>query len=151
VKFSKDLIKLDCEKVVNDLVEKLKNQVFVQLKRYGAVIGTSGGIDSSVTAALCARALGPERTMGVLMPDKDNSPQSRNLAIELAQKFCYRYEINDISSALEGADCYRIRNDGFRQVFPEWKEGWKAKIILPAGIMDSGRLNVYHLAIESPM
>ncbi len=87
VKFSKDLIKLDCEKVVGELVEKLKNQVFVQLKRHGAVLGTSGGIDSSVMAALCTRALGPDKVLGVLMPDRDNTPQSRNLAIELAQKF----------------------------------------------------------------
>ncbi len=62
----------------------------------------------------------------------------------------YRYEINDISPALEGAGCYRIRDDGFRQVFPDWQPGWKAKIVLPTNILEAERLNVYRLAVESP-
>jgi NAD+ synthase len=150
MKFSKDLIKLDCEKVVNDLIEKLKYQVFVQFKRQGAIVGTSGGIDSSVMAALCTRAFGPERTIGIIMPDKDNSPKSQELGIALAKRFGYHYEINDITPALEGAGCYRLRAEGFRQVFPEWREGWKAKIVLPTNLLESDRLNVYRLAIEAP-
>jgi NAD+ synthase len=150
MKFSKDLIKLDCEKVVNNLIEKLKYQVFVQFKRQGAIVGTSGGIDSSVMAALCTKAFGPDRTIGIIMPDKDNSPKSKELGIELAKTFGYKYEINDITPALEGAECYKLRADGFKQVFPEWKEGWKAKIVLPTNVLNSDRLNVYRLAIESP-
>lgn len=150
MRFSKNLINIDCEKVAGEIIEKLKQQVFVQLKRHGAIVGTSGGIDSSVMAALCSRAFGPEKTVGVIMPDKDNSPQSKKLAIELANKFGYHYEIADVTAALEGAGCYKLRADGFRQVFPEWTDGWKAKIVLPTNVLDSNRLNVFRLAVESP-
>lgn len=149
-KFSKDLIKLDCVRTVDELVEKLKNQVYVQLKRQGAIVGTSGGIDSSVVAALCARAFGPERTIGIILPDKDSSPDSKNLGLELAEKYGYKYEINDVTEALRGAGCYNYRDSAFQQVFPNWREGWKAKIVLPTNILDSNRLNVYRLAVESP-
>ena len=43
------------------------------LRRKGAVLGLSGGIDSSVAAALCVRALGPERVFGLFMPERDSS------------------------------------------------------------------------------
>lgn len=150
MKFSKDLIKLNCEKVVDQLTETLKDQVYNQLKRQGAVIGTSGGIDSAVVAALCARAFGPERMVGILLPDKDSSPDSQKLGIELAEKYGYQYAINDVTEGLLGAGCYKYRDSAFQQVFPEWREGWKAKIVLPTNILDSDRLNVYRLAIESP-
>jgi len=148
--FSKELIKLDCEKTVNEIVENLRNEVFTKFKRQGAIVGTSGGIDSAVVAALCAKAFGPERMLGVLMPDKDSSPDSKALGIELANKFGYKYEIRDITEALKGAGCYHFRDSAFQQVFPEWREGWKAKIVLPTNVLDSDRFNVYRLAIESP-
>lgn len=150
MKFSKDLIKLDCEKTVNDLAEGLKNQVYNDLKRQGAVVGTSGGIDSAVVAALCARTFGPEKTFGVLLPDKDSSPDSRALGIELAETFGYQYEINDVTEGLKGAGCYEYRDSAFRQVFPDWRDGWKAKIILPTNILESNRFNIFRLAVESP-
>ncbi len=148
--FSKDLIKIDCSRTFVELCEWLKTQIYVTLKRQGAVVGVSGGIDSSVVVALCTRALGPERVVGISMPDKDNTASSRDLAKELADKFGFTYLTVDITSALDGAGCYKLREEGFREVFPDWREGWKAKIILPQNILESGRLNVHRLAIESP-
>lgn len=49
------------------------------------VVGMSGGLDSSVTAALTARALGPENTLGVMMPYRTSSPDSLNDAQAVAQ------------------------------------------------------------------
>jgi NAD+ synthase len=150
MKFSRDLIKLDCEKTVNDLAEGLKKQVYNDLKRQGAVVGTSGGIDSAVVAALCARTFGPDKTFGVLLPDKDSSPDSRELGIELAETFGYKYKIDDVTVGLKGAGCYEYRDSAFRQVFPDWRDGWKAKIILPTNILESDRFNIFRLAVESP-
>jgi NAD+ synthase len=150
LKFSKDIIKLDCEKTVNELIEKMKQQTYVDLNRQGAVIGTSGGIDSSLVAALSAKAFGPKRMYGVMLPDKDSSPDSQNLGKELAETYGYKYEVNDVTEALKGAGCYKYRDAAFRQVFPDWQEGWKAKIVLPTNILESNRLNVYRLAIETP-
>jgi NAD+ synthase len=148
--FSKDLIKLDAEKVTCKIVEKLRSQVYFDLKRQGAVVGTSGGVDSAVTAALCVRAFGPEKVLGIIIPDKDNSEESVKLAIENAGKFGYKYIINNITAALDGAGCYKMRDDGFRQVFPDWETGWKAKIVLPQNILDMDHFNIFRLAVESP-
>lgn len=150
MKFSKDLIKLDCEKAVNELIEKLKYQVYNILKKHGAVVGTSGGIDSAIVAALCTKAFGPDKMYGALLPDKDSSPDSKALGIELAETFGYSYEINDVTDSLVGAGCYKYRDSAFRQVFPDWSEGWKAKIVLSTNILESNRFNVFRLAVESP-
>jgi len=150
LRFSKDLIKLDCPKVANELAERLKENVYTKFRRQGVVVGTSGGVDSSVVAALCVRAFGPEKVLGVIMPDQDNSPESTEFAVNLAKNLGYEYVIDDVTEPLKAAGCYKNRDDGFRMVFPEWEEGWKAKIVLPSNILESDRINVYRLAVESP-
>ena len=59
------------EKVTNDLVKWLNDWFNENGPGCNAVIGISGGKDSSVTAALCVRALGADRVIGVLMPNGD--------------------------------------------------------------------------------
>ena len=59
------------EKVANDLVNWLNQWFSDNGPGCNAVIGISGGKDSSVTAALCVAALGKERVIGVLMPNGD--------------------------------------------------------------------------------
>ena len=54
---------------VDEIAERLREVVYEDLRRRGAVVGLSGGIDSSVVRALCAHAFGPERVLGVLMPE----------------------------------------------------------------------------------
>ena len=59
----------DAAKVKNDIVEWIRDFFEKNGKGCNAVIGISGGKDSSITAALCALALGRERVIGVLMPN----------------------------------------------------------------------------------
>ena len=148
--FSKDALNLDCEKVVDELVEFLRDQVHAKFRRAGAVVGTSGGIDSAVVAALCARAFGPDKMLGVLLPDKDSSPDSSKLGIELANTFGYKYVIEDMTIGLEGAGCYVRRDEAIGKIFPEYVPGWKAKIVLPTNIMDTNRLNIFRLTVTPP-
>ena len=58
--FSADVLRIDAATVAGDLQEFLRDSVLHQLRRKGIVVGLSGGIDSSVVAALAARALGPD-------------------------------------------------------------------------------------------
>lgn len=150
MKFTKDLIKLDCKKTVDQLLERLQNQVYKDLKRQGAVVGTSGGIDSAVVAALCARAFGKDKMLGVLMPDKDSSPESTKLGEELARTFGYEHVIENVTAGLEGAGCYRRRDEAMARIFPEYKPGWKAKIVLPTNILEKSQLNIFRLSITPP-
>jgi NAD+ synthase (glutamine-hydrolysing) len=57
-----------------------------------AILGSSGGIDSAVTAALAAVALGPENVLNILMPSRFSSDHSVNDAVKLAENFKMPYE-----------------------------------------------------------
>ena len=137
--FSKDIILLsDVEAVANEIILKLQQDVLHNLKRLGAVIGTSGGIDSSVCLALTANAFGPERVLAIMMPEKDSSLESEQLAKELAARFDVKAIKEDITPALSGFKCYERRDEAVRRVFPEYNpKTHKMKI----GIKQSGLSN----------
>ncbi|MFQ6128780.1 MAG: NAD+ synthase [Thermoplasmata archaeon] len=59
----------------------------------GIVIGMSGGLDSSVVAELCARSIGPEKTTGIHLPDKDTAEKDRTDAEELAESLGISFQI----------------------------------------------------------
>jgi NAD+ synthase len=132
------------------LTANLRQDVLHGLRRRGAVVGCSGGVDSSVVLALCARALGPERVLAVLMPEKESSPESRELAMAWAETLQVRAVVEDITAALEGAGCYSRRDEAVRRVFPEYGPGWKCRITLPGSLLENDTLNVFSLTVVSP-
>jgi NAD+ synthetase len=67
-----------------------------------AVIGVSGGVDSAVTAFLCARALGPEHTYAIRMPYRTSSPDSLRDAQRVIDALGCRSSTIDISAAVDG-------------------------------------------------
>jgi len=137
--FSKDIILLqDVEAVTNEIINKLRQDVLRNLRRNGAIVGTSGGIDSSVCLALSAKAFGPEKVLGIIMPEKDSSPESEALARELTGKFDVKTIKEDITSALSGFKCYERRDEAVKRVFPAYDpKTHKMKI----GIKQSGLSN----------
>jgi NAD+ synthase len=60
----------DVETVTNDCIQWIKDWFENNGPGCNAVLGLSGGKDSTIVAALCAKALGPDRVIGVAMPDK---------------------------------------------------------------------------------
>jgi NAD+ synthase len=137
--FSKDIILLtDVEAVTNKIIQKLQKDVLQIIKRLGAVVGTSGGIDSSVCLALSAKAFGPERVLGIMLPEKDSSHESEQLARELTTKFGVKVIKEDITAALSGFKCYERRDEAVKHVFPQYDpKTYKMKI----GIKQSGLSN----------
>jgi NAD+ synthase len=148
--FSMNSLDIDCKKVTDQLIKFLQQEVYVNMKRGGAVVGTSGGIDSAVVAALCSKAFGPEKMLGVLLPDKDSSPDSAMLGKELAKTFGYDVITEDITGGLEGHGCYTRRDEAIAKIFPDYKPGWKAKIVLPTNILEKSRFNVFRLTVTAP-
>lgn len=137
--FSKDLVLLkDIKSVAENIINKLHQDVLVNLKRFGGVVGISGGIDSSVCLALAAKAFGSEKVLGIIMPERDSSPESEELALELAEKFSVKTVKEDITEALAGFMCYERRDEAVKRVFPEYDpKTYKMKI----GIRQSGLFN----------
>ena len=119
--FSKNILKIkEIGNVVSTVEEKLRLDIFRKYKRKGAVVGISGGIDSSVTLALAVKALGPEKVFGVMIPEKDSSSDSKDLAQILADQFGVKTVVENISGALEGFNCYQRRDAAISRVFPEF-------------------------------
>ena len=148
--FRKDSINIDPVKVAEEITSKLKENVTKKLKKRGAVVGISGGIDSSVVLALCAKTFGPERVLGIMMPENDSNPDSLELAKKLSAKFNTKYVVENMTEAVAGFGCYKRRDEAIKNVFPEFNSNYKAKIILPTNLMEKETLNVFHLTIIAP-
>ena len=147
--FSADVLRIDAEAVARDLQAFIRETVFHRLRRKGLVIGLSGGIDSSVAGALAARALGPERIIGLMMPEADSSDDSLTLATSLATAFGIRTITEDISETLAAAGCYRRRDEAVRSVVPEYGDGWRCKIVLPDQITEASYA-IFSVVVRSP-
>ncbi|RED38623.1 NAD+ synthase [Winogradskyella eximia] len=120
--FSKDILHIEnIEIVCNDIIKKLKTDVAKKLQRRGAVIGISGGIDSSVCLALSAKAFGPNKVTAIMLPEQDSSDDSRILAEKLAAKFDVTDTlVEDITQALNGFGCYQRRDEAIARVITDF-------------------------------
>ena len=147
--FDKNVLQLDPSAEVARITATLREQVLGQLRRRGAVVGISGGIDSSVVAALCVRAFGKDKVLGLFMPEHHSTNDSLTLGQMLAGHFDIEAIVEDIAPALEGLGCYRRQDEAIRTVVPEYGEGWKCKLVLPS-ILDSERINITRLTVQSP-
>ncbi len=150
VKFTKDSLKIDAEKVAGNLCQVIAEQIGVKMKKRGAVVGVSGGIDSSVVVALCAKALGPQRVIGIMMPEQDSSPVSKQLALKLAERFGFETTEEVLTAGLSGMRCYERRDEAIREVFPEFDASYKCKIVIPTNVLEDQSFNYFTLNIEDP-
>jgi NAD+ synthase len=147
--FSADVLRIDAPTVAARLQAFIRETVFHRLKRKGLVVALSGGIDSSVVGALAATALGPERVLGLMMPESDSTGDSLSLATTLARTCGIRTIREDISQMLIAAGCYRRRDDAIRSVVPEYGDDWKCKIVLPDQITQAGYA-IFSVVVRSP-
>ncbi|HIC98923.1 MAG TPA: NAD(+) synthase, partial [Pyrodictiaceae archaeon] len=68
----------------------------------GYVVGLSGGVDSSTTLALAVEAVGPEKIIALILPDKNTTPrQDVEDAVEVAEKYGVKYHVVEISNIIE--------------------------------------------------
>ncbi len=149
VRFSQDVLQIDAAHVATRIEARMREGIFEQLKRKGAVLGLSGGIDSSVAAALCVRALGRDRVLGLLMPEADSAEDTSRLAQLLADFLGIRTVAEDITPILQAAGCYQRRDEAIRLVVPEYGEGWKCKLVLPT-LGDGSAYPVFSIVVRSP-
>lgn len=150
IQFGRHSLDIDAEQECQSIVEQLKQQVHTSLHRQGAVVGISGGIDSSVVLALCVRAFGPDRVVGILLPESESSDDSARLAHLLADQLGAQAVTENISAALQGFGCYTRRDEAIKRVIPEYETGWGAKITLAGNLMNQAALNVFRVTVTSP-
>ena len=119
-----------------------------EFRRRGAVVAISGGIDSSVSAALCARAFGTGKVLALLLPEQDSSSSSSTLGQLLAGHLGLQSLTVDISPALEAIGCYRMRDEAIRTVFRDYTPEWKSKIVISGGA--KGGFHYFRLVVQRP-
>jgi NAD+ synthase len=150
--FSARVLEIDPAAEAERIVAMLSRTVPQDLRRHGAVVGVSGGVDSAVVLALCVRAFGPRRVTALIMPERDSSPESERIARDWAASLKVPTVVEPVTAALEGFGCYERRDEAMRRIFPAYDPaaGYKAKIVLPANSLDADRLNVFSLVVVAP-
>jgi len=148
--FSKNDINIDPAKVTDTLVRRMREVIGRRFHKRGAVIGVSGGIDSSVCLALAVRAFTPDKVLSLALPETDSNPESEQLARELAEQFGVELIVENMTPALDGFGTYQRRDEAIKRVFPEYDSSYKAKIVLPDNLMEKETLNVFYLTIIAP-
>ncbi len=137
----------DCDKEIDKICHALR-EYNRKHRRRGAVIAMSGGIDSSVSAALCTKALGADKVQALLLPERDSSDSSSSLAGMLADHLGLQYIATDLSPTLEAIGCYRWRDEAIRSLFPDYEKDWKSKIAISGGA--KGGFHYFRLIVQSP-
>ncbi len=149
IKFSKDVLRIDSEKEVKKITERIRDQLVKQLKRRGFVLGLSGGIDSSVTAALIVKIVGKEKVLGLLMPEHHSADETLGLSLMVAEHFGVKKIHEDISEILKAVGFYDRYDDAVRLVIPEYGEGWKSKVVTP-NIVEKKGYNLLSIVAQNP-
>ena len=143
-----DSLQIDAAAVSLEIQEAIR--MFLRdMKRKGVVLGISGGVDSSVVVALCARAIGKDHVTGLFMPEPESSPESLELGQLLAGALDITTALEDIGGILRSAGCYSRRDAAIRTVIPEYGSGYRCKIVLP-NLMENPAYQLFSLVVRSP-
>ena len=141
------VLAIDCASEEARLTARLRGMLR-DLGRRGFVVGLSGGVDSAVSAALAARAVGAPRVLGLLLPEADAPADGVDRARQVADAIGIRTVLQDITPALDAIGCYRARDEAIRRLVPEYGEGWRSKIAIRGGL--EGRYNIFDLIVQDP-
>ena len=147
--FSKDVLTIDCAKEVDRITNRMKEILARQFKRRGFIVAISGGIDSTVTAALCVKAVGKERVFALQMPERHSAKDTLDLSTIVADCFGIEREYIDITIILEAVGFYEKYDAAVQSVIPEYGKGWKSKIVLP-NVIESKTLSFFSIVAQSP-
>lgn len=142
------VLEIDLATEATRIARQLRHVTARTLHRRGLVVAISGGIDSSVCAALAVRAVGPDRVLALILPEQDSSDDSALRASLLANHLGIRAETIDIAPALDAIGCYRSRDEAVRNALPQYTDGWRFKIVIRGGL--AGRVNHFRLVAASP-
>jgi NAD+ synthase len=135
-------------RVERDRIQARIRDILRQFRRRGCIVAISGGIDSSVCAALCVGAIGPSRVFGLILPERDSSDASTSRGELLARHLGIEFRKHDLGATLDAVGCYRERDEAIRSVVPGFSDGWKQKIAI-AGGLDRG-INYFKIVVQSP-
>jgi NAD+ synthase len=145
--FSGETLKIDPASEVERIVTALRMQLRSVLRKRGLVLGLSGGVDSSVCAALAVRAVGAKNVLCLFMPENDSDPESLRFGKLVAETFGTEGLIEDIGPALQAMGCYGRRDAFIRELVPDYGPGWSSKIVITNTLASEG-YNISSLVVQ---
>ena len=141
-------LKFDHEKEIDWICTVLR-QTLKRFRRRGYVIGVSGGIDSSVSLALCIRAIGKERVLSLQMPERHSAKETDTLSNLLIEKSNVNSITEPITGILEAVGFYERYNKSVCDVIPKYGPGWSSKITI-SNIFEKKGFTFFTLVVQSP-
>jgi NAD+ synthase len=128
-----ELIKIkNLETTIENITNFIENEVFEIYQKKGVVIGLSGGIDSAITAALCTKSISSEKILGLILPEKESDANSKNLALQIAEKYNIDTKTIDITNILESFGVYENKGKIVKEKFPNYNEKCKYRVVVPS-------------------
>jgi len=146
--FSKDILQIkNIQNLMKSLQDFIYKQTFEEYRKRGIVVGVSGGIDSAVAVTLACNAVGKENVLGIILPEKESNPKSKELAKKLCKKLEIKFIIDDITTILDSASVYKIREEIIQKFFPDFNNSCKYRLIFSENFDNDG-LSIPYLEIK---
>jgi NAD+ synthase len=142
------VLSIDAEAEVARIGSWMQDALSRELRKRGVVVAISGGIDSAVCAALAVKALGRSKVFGLLLPERESSPDSTTRGRELVEMLGIEHLEVDITPVLTAFGCYVERDAAIKRVIPEYGDGWRSKIAIAGS--GKGQIASFRLIAESP-
>jgi NAD+ synthase len=145
--FNKEILRIDCQSETERICDFIVKQVSL-MKRDGAVIGLSGGVDSALCSTLCVKALGKSKVLGLILPEKESNSVSEKYAAKHARNISLDTVTDNITKTLEGFGTYERRDNAIKEIFPEYNDQYKSKLTLPPDLLTKDAFNFFTLKIQ---
>jgi NAD+ synthase len=147
-KYQQEVLDIDYDAAAEKVCDNMRKIMRGELHRRGAVVAVSGGIDSSVCAALSTKAFGANKTFLIKLPEIDSAEDTQSRSSELIKLLGTDYTTFNIAPTLEAIGCYSQRDEAIHSVFPDYDDDWKNKIVIKGGI--DGQINHFALVVQKP-
>ena len=144
-----DFASFDADRELERIHDFIRDAIGRRLRRRGAVVGVSGGVDSSVVLALCTHALGADNVLALMTPERESAPDTLELSRAAAASTGAEELVQDLTPALEAFGFYRTRDEVVARLVPGYTSEWRMKITLPP-VQPEARLRLFQLVAESP-
>ena len=145
----RDILKINAQRESTIVQEFMSAQTKGTPKKDGIIVGISGGIDSAVVAALAVAAVGKDKVFGLILPEKESSPDSAKFGQLVIDSLGIQHDTMDLTDAVESFTAYQARDEIIKSIFPDYDESYRFNIRLPQNLLEVDRYNFYTLCIDN--